>query len=283
MSMNKSYFLLYYLLLNGLSIKQLRIAKLNLTPTSLFIKDQDNAAYLYINNDSEEIQGISISCEFSYPGSDNEGNMKNLKEDTVSESKYGLADNLKVFPRQFILNPGCQQKVRIQVRPLKDKSDGTYWTRLIVSSYAVSGDAESQSPAETGGTGTNYVFRQNIPVFYLKGKVNTGLIPGDITTSVKDEKLVAVASLKPTGNSPFNGIVTVRLIDHNGKDIAVQQQAIVAYFEVLRRIEIELPSEGLAPGRYKLKFTYETYRDDISPSDLVQSAPVIKITELEIN
>jgi P pilus assembly chaperone PapD len=281
--MNKSYLLLYYLLLNGLSVKMLRVSHINITPTSIHIKDQDNVAYLYIYNDSEEIQGINISFEFSYPGSDSEGNLKNLTEDIAGESKYGLTDNLKVFPRQFVLKPGCQQKVRIQARPLTDKTDGTYWTRLIVSSYAVSKDVASQSVTMAPGSGINYIFRQNIPVFYLKGKVNTGLIAGDITTSVTDGKLVAVASMKPTGNSPFNGIVTARLIDHNGKDIAVQQQAIVAYFEVLRRIEITLPSEGLAPGTYKLKFTFETTRDDISPSDLVQTAPVIKITEMEIN
>ena len=280
--MNKSYYLLNYLLFNGLSTKMMRIVHVNLAPGAVYIKDQDNFAYLYINNDSDEIQAISISGEFSYPGSDEQGNLTNITEDKKSESKYGLTDYLKAFPRQFVLKPGSQQTVRIQVRQLRDKPDGTYWTRLIVSSNAASKDIELHPGGETSDSGINYVFIQNIPAFYLKGKVYTGLIPGEIITSVKDGKLVAIARLKQTGNSPFNGIVTAVITDENGKMVAVQKQVVVIYFEVLRRIEIALPPEGLAPGRYKLKFTYETNRDDISPSDLVQAAPVKKSIDIEI-
>jgi hypothetical protein len=281
--MNKSYFLLYYMLIAGLSARQTCLAQVSLAPTSLFIHDQSNVASLYINNNSEESQEISITCEFSYPGSDKDGNMLNITDDTLSASKYGLGDNLRVFPRQFVLKPGSQQTVRIQVRPLQGKPDGTYWSRIIVSSNAASKDVESLPVTEAIGTKINYVFKQNIPAFYLKGKTNTGIIPGEIITSVADGKLVAVAQLKPTGNSPFNGMVTARLTDNSGKEIAVQQQSVVAYFDVIRRIEIALPPEGLAKGRYKLEFTYETTRADISPSDLVQAAPVKKSIEVEIN
>jgi hypothetical protein len=280
--MNKSYFLFYYLLAAGLSARQSCIAQVSLAPTSLFIHDQSNVASLYINNTSEETQEISIACEFSYPGSDEQGNMINVTDDTLSESKYGLKDNLRVFPRQFVLKPGSQQTVRVQVRPLMGKPDGTYWTRIVVSSNAASKDVESLPVTEAIGTKINYVFKQNIPAFYLKGKTNTGIIPGEVTTSVADGKLVALASLKPTGNSPFNGTVTARLTDNSGKEVAVQQQSVVAYFEVLRRIEIALPPEGLRKGIYKLDFTYETTRADISPADLVQAAPVKKSLEVEI-
>jgi hypothetical protein len=281
--MNKSYFLLYYMLIARLSARQSCIAHVSLAPNSLFIHDQSNAASLYIYNNSQETQEISITCEFSYPGSDDKGNMLNITDDTLSEAKYGLADNLRVFPRQFVLKPGGQQTVRIQVRPLQGKPDGTYWTRVIVSSNASSKDVDSLPVTESIGTKINYVFKQNIPAFYHKGRTNTGIIPGEITTSVADNKLIAIASLKPTGNSPFNGMVTARLTDNNGKEVAVQQQSVVAYFDVLRRIEIALPPEGLPRGRYKLEFTYETTRADISPSDLVQASPVKKSIEIEIN
>jgi hypothetical protein len=281
--MNKFNFLLYYMFVAGLKRRRSYTAHVSIAPTSLFIHEKSNEATLYVNNNSEETQDISITSEFSYPGSDIEGNMINVTDDTLSESKFGLADNLKVYPSQFVLKPGCQQTVRIRVHPLQDKPDGTYWTRVIVSYNAVSNNVESLPDTETNGTNINYLFKLNIPAFYLKGRTKTGIIQEEIITSVANGKLVAIARLKPTGNSPFNGMVTARLIDHNEKYIAVRQQAIVAYFEVLRRIEIELPPEGLAPGRYKLEFTYETYRDGISPSDLVQTAPVIKITEVEIN
>jgi len=253
---------------------QLSVAQVSLAPTTIFIHDQTNVASLFINNNSQQSQEISVSFEFAYPGSDEKGNMVTVSNDSASAKRYGLTSGLRVFPRQFVLQPGKQQTIRVQVRPMQGKPDGIYWTRVIVSSQLATKDIDTVKITEGIGTKINYVFRQNIPVFYLKGKVTTGLTTGTVNTSVDNGKLVAVSKLKPAGNAPFNGSVTARLLNSAGKEVAVQQQTVVAYFEVLRRVELTLPPEGLTPGTYTLEFLYETKRSDISPSDLVQCAPV---------
>jgi len=258
------------------------IGQVSLAPTSLYIHDQTGVASLYVTNNSNEDQEIVISLEFSYPGSDNNGNMKTISDDQTAATRYGITDYLRVFPKQFILKPGGQQTVRLQSKPLSDKPDGVYWTRVIVSSNTAAKDLGSLQAAEGIGTRINYVFKQNIPAFYIKGKATTGLIPGDISTSVEERKLVAVASLRPTGNSPFNGTVTARLIDNSGKEIMTHKQTIVAYSEVLRRIEMDLPDKGLNPGTYKLDLTYETVRADIPSYDLVQGAPAMQSVEVQV-
>jgi len=255
-------------------------AQVTLSPTALFIKDQTNVSSLYVTNNSQVAQEIGVSFEFAYPGSDPQGNMVTVTNDSVSSIRYGLTSNLRAFPRQFVLQPGSQQTIRVQVPPMQG-SDGVYWTRLILSSQAAAKDLDTVRVTQGIGTKINYVLKQNIPVFYLKGKVTTGLTVDKVTTSVEKNKLIAVSKLKPIGNSPFNGSVTAILRDSAGKEVAVQQQTIVAYFEVLRRIELSLPS-GIAPGKYSLELTYETKRGDISSDDLVQAKPVKSNTVVEL-
>jgi hypothetical protein len=280
--MNRTLLWLFCLLMLGLSSPQIVTAQVSLAPTALFISDQTNVASLYINNNSQEAQEISISFEFAYPGSDEQGNMVTISNDSLSAAHYGITANLRVFPRQFVLQPGGQQTVRFQVRPMRDKPDGVYWSRVIVTSQKASKDIDTVMVTETIGTKISYVFKQNIPAFYVKGKVTTGLMPGKVITQLQNGKLVAIAELTPTGNAPFNGSVTALLLDSEGKEIAIQQQTVVAYFAVLRRIELSLPGEGLAPGKYTLEFTYETKRADISASDLVQAKPVRQSVAVEI-
>jgi hypothetical protein len=256
--------------------------QVNLAPTSIFIHDQSGVASLYVSNNSTEEQEVSIAFEFSYPGSDSQGNLVTITNDSLTAARYGITDNLRVFPRQFVLKPGAQQTVRIQARPINNKPDGVYWTRVIVSSNTAARDIDKIQVNDGIGTKINYVFRQNIPAFYLKGKVQTGLITGNLATSVEEGKLVALASLKPSGNAPFNGSVTARLSDSRGKEIIVHKQTLVAYSDVLRRVEIDLPAAGLLPGNYTLTLTYETVRADIPPSDLVQSLPVMQSVNFEV-
>jgi hypothetical protein len=273
--MNRIHLFLFHIFLLGWAGSQLAPAQVSLAPTVLFIHDQTNVASLYINNNSQQAQEIIISSEFAYPGSDGQGNMITISNDSVSAARFGLNSSLRVFPRQFILQPGSQQTVRVQVRPMQGKPDGVYWTRVVVSSQSAAKDIDTVKMTEGIGTKINYVFKQNIPAFYLKGKVNTGLTPGAVTTSVENGKLVAIAKLTPTGNAPYNGSVTARLLNGSGKEVSSQQQTMVAYFEVLRRVEVLLPAEGISPGKYILDFTYETKRADISPSDMIQ-APSVK-------
>jgi hypothetical protein len=280
--MNRTFRYLFCLILSAGIIPQMLQAQVSLAPTVLVIKDQANVASLFVNNNSQVPQEISVSFEFAYPGSDEKGNMTTVTNDTVSEQRYGITANAKAFPRQFVLQPGKQQTIRIQVRPMSSKPDGVYWTRVIVSSQVAATKVEETKVTEGIGTKINYVLKQNIPAFYLKGKVYTGLIAGTVTTSIEKGKLVAVSRLTPTGNAPFNGSVTARLVDSSGKEVASQQQTVVAYFEVMRSIELSLPEEALPRGKYTLEFTYETKRSDISPTDLVQSLPVKQSVAVEI-
>ena len=78
-------------------------AQVSIAPTAVFIHDQTNVSSLYVNNNSRDAQEITVSFEFAYPGSDSEGNLTTVADDTLSAARFGLTEYVKAFPRQFVL------------------------------------------------------------------------------------------------------------------------------------------------------------------------------------
>jgi hypothetical protein len=195
-------------------------------------------------------------------------------DDTVACYSYGLNDRLKAFPRKFLLAPGSSQTVRVQVRKMAGKPDGVYWNRIIISSNSIVEHVCNSFVSGGIGTKINFVLKHNIPLFYRKGNVNTGLELLKSATCVNNEKLKVLASLVRKGNSPFNGSVNARLFDSNHNEVACHQQTTVVYFKRVQKIELDLPDGDLDAGDYILELTYRTSRKDIPAYDLVQSDPV---------
>jgi P pilus assembly chaperone PapD len=250
------------------------LAQVTVAPTSLHIDDNIGITSIYLNNTSESSIEVNISFEFGYPGSDSTGNLRMIADSGEIKSRYDLGDNLRAFPKAMVLGPYEQQTVRVQARPMNDRPDGVYFTRLIVTTQSIAEDVETVMDEEGIETRINYVLRQNIPVFFRKGAVTTDLQVQKVDLQQEEGKLVAIATLLPNGNAPYSGSVEAFLRNSNGEIVAQQQQSVVAYFEVLRRVELMLPEGGLPPGVYTLEMHYQTRRRDISASDLVQAPPV---------
>jgi hypothetical protein len=83
-----------------------------------------------------------------------------------------------------------------------------------------------------------------------------------------------LASLLREGNSPFNGSVYARLFDSKNREVAFHRQTTAVYFNIVQKIEFDLPEQGLPAGDYMLELTYQTRRSDIAATDLVQADPV---------
>jgi hypothetical protein len=238
------------------------VGKVSLDPEALFIDNQSGHASLFVSNNSNEYQEIAISLEFSYQGSDKYGNLMTINDDYVAESQYSITDCLEIHPTHFKLKPGEQQTVSILSGSTSNKGDGFYWSRVVISSNYASKESGSYNGCDGEGTKINYILRQYIPLLFIKGKPVMGLIPLNLATYIEAGKLVAVASLKPDGKSPFNGVVTVVLSDVSGREILRQKQKITIFSSVLRKIIVDLPDYGLNPGTYKLDLIYESVTDE---------------------
>ncbi len=258
------------------------IAQINLSPTFLMIDDNIGIGELYIHNASDAPQEVSIRFQFGYPSSDETGRTIMIYDDHVREKKYSLGDQIRVFPQRFILEPLSTQTVILQVRPVFGNPDGIYFTRVVVRSNMISTDID-QKQAEGINTQINYVLNQNIPVLYRKGEVTTGLEITNVNTLVEANTLIVTKKLLPTGNAPFNGNVQAVLRNNMNEIVATQQQTVVAYFDLVRKISLQLPIEGLQNGEYFLELTYETMRRDVSPEFLVQAPAKTHLITLYID
>lgn len=246
------------------------IAQINLSPTFLMINDNIGIGELYIHNSSDSPQEVSIRFKFGYPSSDKTGRTIMIYDDHERAKRYSLDNQIRVFPQRFILEPLSTQTVILQVRPVFEKPDGVYFTRVVIRSNKISEDIDHIEP---GGINTkiNYVLNQNIPVMYRKGEVSTGLKITNLNTQIEANTLIITKKLLPTGNAPFNGIVHAILRNNMNEIVATQQQTVVAYFDMFRKLSMQLPTEGIEEGKYYLELTYETTRRDISPEYLVQA------------
>lgn len=256
-------------------------AQVSLIPTSVFICGNKGIESFYIHNNTGVRQEVSISFQFEYPDSDEDGNVKMVHNDSLKAAKHDLAPHIRAFPGRLIMEPNSQQTIIFQVRGMDEKPDGTYWTRVVVTSNVVSQDIETVNLADGVGTRIDYVFKQNIPVFYKKGQVSTGLQVMDVETSFSNPGLNVIAKLQPAGNSPFIGSVSARLRNMEGRLVAEQSMSVVVYVETLRRIELPFNDE-VPPGKYQLELLFETRRRDIVHDNLVQADPVKHVMPLVI-
>jgi len=253
--------------------------QISLAPTSLYIHSDTNIGTLYVSNNSEQPQEVTISLAFGYPGSDNAGNMIMLYEDSVAYEKYALNDWVRIFPRTFVIPPGQQQTVRIQVRPKKGITDGVYWTRVKVLSNPQTPEVV-QSVAENISTRITFKFEQVIAAFYLSGKTTTGLSIQGVEPIQDGAKLSLLTKVERTGNSPFIGTMRAELYDVNGTMVRQQETTTAIYFDAIRRIEMD--AGGLGAGNYQAKISFETRRGDVAPTDLVQAEPLSATTSVII-
>jgi hypothetical protein len=178
---------------------------------------------------------------------------------------------VRAFPRTFILPAKQQRTVRVQVKPSPGMKDGFYFTRAKILAKPQTADVDK--PVSDGvSTKISFNFEQIIPAFYKRGKVNTGLKINNIDISQKDTILIFKVQLDRLGEAPFIGSINAKILDNKGKTIETFQSSTTAYFNVLRRFEMNVAK--VTPGSYKLEVTFETKRGDMAAADLVQAPPI---------
>lgn len=254
-------------------------SQISVSPTSLYINSDSKIGTLYVSNGSEQPQEVSVSVLFGYPGSDEAGNMTMVYEDSSAQKRYGLNDWVRVFPRTFVLAAKQQQTVRVQVRPPRGINEGTYWTRVKITSNAQTPEVD-QAVTDQISTRVTFKFEQVIAAFYLNGKTETGITIEGITAEQNGKKLALLASVVPTGNSPFIGMIKTELLNEQGNSVLTREVTTAVYFNAMRRVDLDITD--VTPGKYTAKITFETSRRDVDPADLVKGQPVSHTIPVEI-
>ena len=254
-------------------------AQVAIAPSFVFIDERSGIGNLFVSNNGNEPQEITLSFRFGYPATDSLGNQVMNYDDPVAFGNHALDPVIRAFPRSFILPAGSRQTVRLQVIPSGILTDGFYFTRLRILARPLTPD-QNPGPEPKIATRIQFNFEQVTAVFYRRGKVMTGLSVDKLSVDQDNKVLKIRPYVKQQGNAPFIGSMTVRLLDGKGKMAAKFHHSTAVYFEASKQIEMDI--SGLEPGEYTLELGFETQRNDMMSSDLVQSVPIAHEKKLTI-
>lgn len=255
------------------------MAQISIAPSFVFVDQNSGVGNVFVSNNSDKAYEVSINFAFGYPGSDAEGNLIMNYNDSTAFAKYALDPMVRAFPRTFILKGREQRTVRLQVIPKQKRVDGYYFTRMKVMAKPQTADL-TEAQSEGIGTKINFNFEQITAVFYHKGIVTTGVVVKGIEVNQKEGSLAILPHLQRTGNAPFLGSMLAKLKDADGKVVAEAQSTTTVYFDEIRRLDMKL--DKVTPGNYTLVISFETHRNDMLASDLIQSPNVVQEKKIEI-
>jgi len=255
------------IILIGMSMLHAQVA---ISPTSAFLDSKKRFETVLIMNNSNDPQEVKLEFKFAYPKANEEGNIDLVYDDAKEEELHSATPWLRGFPRNFILAPGQRQVVRLTAKPPRDLAPGTYWSRLITTSSAVSPEI-----GEEGKTGISaqitMQFSQVTSIFYSTGDLTTGLKLTAVRPVISPEMASFLVDYTKSGNAPYLGTMHARIMDASGKTVAEKKMFVSIYYDGLRRLNVE--AADLPPGSYQVEITATTGRSDIPGNDVVQAEP----------
>lgn len=241
-----------------------------IAPTAVFMDDGSKFASVMIINRSNETRDVSLDFKFGYPQSDSLGNVTVNYQDSITERKYSLVSWIKVFPRQFSLQPGEQRTVRLTVKTPSEVPDGAYWGRMVTTSSPKAQLADTTTTAI--GAQLNFVFNQVVPVVFQHGKLET-------TVSIERSKVVAdtgridiISAIRCSGHTPFFGATSLRVIDDKGAVVEEEKAPVAVYFNLAKRFTLN--RRLYKAGNYKAEIAISGQRGDIEDRFLRTITPV---------
>lgn len=276
MTEKASYILLVILLVMGVKAS---MAQITITPIFLFLDEQERFGSILIMNGSDQAQEVSVTFPFGYPITDEDGNVEMVYDDSSMAEKWGISEIIRGFPRNFTLQSGERQVVRLTIQP-KDFEDGMYWSRIRTTSTPVSPEV-GETDQEDVTTQITYKFEQNTTIFYKHGNVNTGLDINELTTEQNDKSVNVSVDLTRRGNAPFLGSLILNVRNSQGETEIEKRTSTSIYFDHRQVFTIE--KANLSPGEYTIEFRAVSQRSDVPNSDIIPIDPITRRTKLKIN
>lgn len=248
------------------------LAQVSIAPTALFFNNQSRFSSLTVSNGGQQAQEISISTDFGYPTSQN-GSLVIARDSAMAREK-SMANWIKVFPKNFTLQPQQRQVVRFVARPPSNLKPGGYWSRVQIKSNPVSPPIESVGKNQVGAQ-INLVVNQVIAAHYETPDAKTGVdVTGIDFTKIDSTNTGQIAvHMKQTGNAPFIGSISLKVVGNNGGDPVYQTSTTNSvYTKITRTFNFDL--SNVTPGQYIISGTISSERRDISADKLLQIKPV---------
>jgi hypothetical protein len=246
-------------------------AQIVVAPPAVVLTEREPFGTYLVLNQSTEPQEVTVEFRFGYPVADSLGVTSMVYGDTLPEAERSLMPYVRAFPRQFVLQPGTQQIVRITGRPGADAAEGTYWARIVTTATPRSAPVDTTSGTDVRA---QVIFRleQVTTLLYRKGAAGTSVAVDDIRVVMDDASLGVLARLSPGGNSPFQGQVGVVVRNAAGDTVGEDVELSALYVPMARMFVFD--RSRFPPGEYTGELVISAERPDIPRAHLLQLEPV---------
>ncbi|OLC97604.1 MAG: hypothetical protein AUI55_01510 [Gemmatimonadetes bacterium 13_1_40CM_2_70_7] len=253
-------------------------------PHAVFMNSRTNSGVVTLYNPNTEAAEVSIATFFGYPETDSLGGLRLhgmptsdsagrmvLPPAAADSGQPSAARWVQAFPRRLTVAPRERQTVRLLASPPPGLPDGEYWLRLVIA--VKGGVVPVTGVADTGiKIGLTLEVRTIIGVNYRKGPVRTGVAVTRLRAAVVGDSLEVRPRLERQGNAAFIGTVRGTLVDSAGRERARFAFPIGVYYVMEPRYMA--PVGVLPAGRYWLKLTVDTDREDLEPAVVLPAAVV---------
>jgi hypothetical protein len=242
-------------------------------PHALYLTDRQPTGEIFLVNQGDDAEDVSIDVVFGYPVSDSLGEMQIRMIPEPGPESPSAAGWLRAFPRRLRVPAGQRQAVRIQATPPAGLPDGEYWSRLVVTSRPARAAALGEGDTVVRA-GIVFELRTVTSVAFRKGAVSTAVRLDSANAAARGDSVVVWAALTREGNAAYIGSISFDLMDAAGQVLQTWgPNPIAVYYGVNRRFV--LPLDGAHPDAHDVRITVSTARTDI-PANVVLPAPVLE-------
>ncbi|HYL22606.1 MAG TPA: hypothetical protein VEU74_12645 [Gemmatimonadales bacterium] len=250
-------------------------------PHAVFIDGRARSGSVLLYNPNTEPVEVSISLLFGYPMTDSLGRVLLRTIDRPDSTMRSAADWIQAFPRRLTVPPLERQTIRLLASPPPGLSDGEYWARLVIA--AKGGQVPISGVTDTAAVkvGLTLEVRTIIGVYYRRGAVRTGVAVSNLKTALVGDSLVVWSRLEQQGNAAYIGTVRGTLVDAGSGAVRAEFKApIGVYYRMEPRYA--MPLGPLVAGRYWLKLTLTTEREDLGPEVVLPGATARDSVEVRV-
>ena len=245
----------WMLILFFLMVTEYGAAQLSLSPKRVVLHEYTRSGELKISNGSDTAQEVMLDLSFGYPSFKENGELMFVFDDTVRAQDASLDSHLMVFPRQFLLEPGASQVVRLFLQPSFEREEGTYWTRLLVKGGQRSRTVGTNDGRESVGTALMFQIDQSVSVYYQQGNPDVTLSLTHLMLDTQGDRPVLRTQFSRQGNSPFLGRYSVSIRAPNDREWVSQSGSFYCHFTDWLITELPEIQKNTQKLRVRYRFT----------------------------
>jgi len=255
-------------------------AQVVVAPVDVFVNPQNQFGTFHVINNSSQSREVTVDFIFGYPQSNDQGELTMVYGDSLQASQYSLASYMRGFPRNFVVDAGSRQTVRLTARLPQNKPEGMYWARIRTSSVPESEPISTQTSDNAVNAQISLRFVQVTKAFYKKGNPATSIRVNSVSAQQQDSTTTIQADMTRTGNSIFVGSVDITVQDGSGSNVIEENRTFELYFNEVRNFTIN--TSDLNPGQYTAKLKFQTTRPGTPKDFLPSMEPVTRNVTLSI-